>query len=287
MADDEPSLFPATPVAPRSHATNPAGSGGTRRQPGSARPGGTPPAGNGPPVAPQPFGVAGAWVGAIDEPVVVRTEHRRFRGFQALLVAGALATAVFVVRAVLSGAAELTSALVGPLIVLLGLLLVYRLILGPVLGRLVRWALRILVSVTAATTRTASRAAVYAGSRAVTAARARNGSGFGQAEHPLTVRRFRARSTAGETRAFTMYGDMHGGELKRGDIVRIRGGRRRDGRVHVRSVDVLATPGGPILRTVTARPSVGYLAMQWGSRLGFVLAAVFLAWTVFVNRHGW
>lgn len=268
----DPSRFPAAPLGPRSRPANRAPGGYHGHRFGGAQAGGTPPAGTA-------SSAADSSIGVIDGPVVVRSEHHRFRGHQALLISGALAIAVSIVRTILGGA-EFARALVLPIVVLAGLLLVYRVMLGPVVGRLLRWALRLLTSLTAAMTRITSWAAVSAGSHAVAVVRAGRGARIGQAEHPVTVRRFRVRCMTGETRAVTMSGDLRVGELSGGDVIRIRGRRRSDGSVHPRSVDVLAASGGPVLRVVTARPPATYLAMRWGSWRGYALAVLLVAWMV-------
>lgn len=70
--------------------------------------------------------------------------------------------------------------------------------------------------------------------------------------------------------------------LRTGDLVRVHGRRVRDGHVVARSIDVLATLGGPAVRAVVGRPSTVILAAQWLSQLSIVLAVLMLVSTAYL-----
>jgi hypothetical protein len=93
----------------------------------------------------------------------------------------------------------------------------------------------------------------------------------GQPGRVVPVRRFEVQRPSGETVHCVLVGEITGGEIRHGDAVRIRGRRR---------VDLLATPRGPLLSQIKARPPLDFHLVRWASRLCFVLAALVGAWTV-------
>jgi hypothetical protein len=102
------------------------------------------------------------------------------------------------------------------------------------------------------------------------------------ADPSVSVRRFRVQPVSGRTTSYILEGEVPPDALRTGDLVRVHGRRVRDGHVVARSIDVLATLGGPAVRAVVGRPSTVILAAQWLSQLSIVLAVLMLVSTAYL-----
>lgn len=217
------------------------------------------------------IGVAGPVhvVGVVRGGVSVENTLRRFHGMRAFAFVVLVAVGVIGLRSVVA-AATLIESLVIPILVLVGLLLVYRLMLGA-------WSDR------------AARAAARGAGHATVAASRAVARGYGAAlrksfsqgrEHSLTLRRFQVQSLTGGVVVCVLSGDLIGDEPRTGDLVRVTSRRTRSGHCVARRVETLASPVGPVVRSTSARPGIGLLAARWVSRVGATFAVLISAWLV-------
>jgi hypothetical protein len=113
-------------------------------------------------------------------------------------------------------------------------------------------------------------------------------------ETTVTVRRFQVQTGTGDLVPCVVHGDVVGGELRPGDIVRI-GGRwaamdrrwlsRLSPRV-VRHLTLLYTPTGPEISRLSVRLPARVLASRRASRLCVAIAVLVVLWTGYVVAHG-
>ncbi|MGI5245917.1 hypothetical protein [Dactylosporangium sp. CA-139066] len=98
----------------------------------------------------------------------------------------------------------------------------------------------------------------------------------------LEVRKLRLKTFDDVEEDWILYGRTRGGDVTAGDIVRLQGRRRRDGRAVARQVALLGTPSGPLLKVVTARRPLRFLVARLLSQAGYALAGALVVWTVLV-----
>ena len=94
----------------------------------------------------------------------------------------------------------------------------------------------------------------------------------------VTVHRFRVQPANGHTASYVLEGDVPPGALSAGDLVRVVAGQARAGPAVARSVQVLATLSGPVLRVVPSGAPTALVVARWLSRLSIALSIVLLAY---------
>lgn len=106
--------------------------------------------------------------------------------------------------------------------------------------------------------------------------------------HPVlgrgTVRRcaFVLRPVSGGQVTCVVYGELDPDvALRHGHVLRVTG-RQRSGRFVVRRIDVLATPAGPVIRTVRTRWTTALATNPWVDRVAWSVAAVTVAYALVV-----
>jgi hypothetical protein len=102
------------------------------------------------------------------------------------------------------------------------------------------------------------------------------------AEPSVTVRRFRVQLVSGMMKAYMFKGELPPDALRTGDLVRVEGWRMRHGDTVVRSIDILATLAGPVIRAVVGRQSAAVVAARWLNGLCIALAVLMLIGVAFV-----
>lgn len=222
----------------------------------------------------QPAGF-GVIIGMVNGSVSVTSELRRFWGVHALVALG-LVGLILVLAGGLgqteglgqTGAAVL-SALVVPFVLLAFFGLIYSVLLGIGPARYFSALRRGVARVLRGAARVVIRGASAGARRGMGALRPATGSG-----HSVTVHRFRVQSVTGEISACVLLGELVGDGVRHGDVVRVRGRRTRHGHYQVRRVDVLSSPVGLIIATVTARPSTAFLLALWSDRVAKALGVV-------------
>ena len=200
--------------------------------------------------------------------VSVTSELRRFWGVQALVALGLVGLILVLVGGLGQTGAAVLSALVVPFVLLAFFGLIYSVLLGIGPARYFSALRRGVARVLRGTVRVV-RGASAGARRGMGALRPAAGSG-----HTVTVHRFRVQSVTGEISACVLVGELVGDEVRHGDVVRVRGRRTRHGHYQVRRVDVLSSPVGPIIATVTARPSTAFLLALWSDRVAKALGVV-------------
>ncbi len=98
--------------------------------------------------------------------------------------------------------------------------------------------------------------------------------------------RFRVQPATGMGRTYLLEGDLPPGALRTGDLVRVNESRTRDSDIVARSVDVLATLDGPVIRAVVGRRSGTALVIRGLNGGCVVLAVLMLAAAVLVFVGG-
>jgi hypothetical protein len=93
----------------------------------------------------------------------------------------------------------------------------------------------------------------------------------------VPVHNFRLQPTDGRTGYFIIDGEIDPNSLKSGDLVRVHGRGERDGRTVARSVDILATLNGPVVRQVTGREPTAVFAARVLSWISIALAVLLVA----------
>ncbi|MDG4762714.1 hypothetical protein O7632_01075 [Solwaraspora sp. WMMD406] len=209
---------------------------------------------------------SGEFVGTVTGGTTVDAVTRHFLGVPVLVVTSLLAGGLLAVDTLTDGG--LLAALVWSAVVLAALLLIYRITLGRWFGR----ALGALGRLAASAFRTVARIAAR-----LVASTVRTGVAVPRQGTQLPVRRFRVQSLSGEMVSCVLTGELVGDEPRHGDVVRISGHQRRDGRYAVHRLSRLAHPAGAVLGRAHARPSVGYRLQQVASVAGFGLSALVLA----------
>jgi hypothetical protein len=97
------------------------------------------------------------------------------------------------------------------------------------------------------------------------------------ADPSVPVRRFRLQPADGRTAHFLIDGEIEPGVLRPGALVRVHGRGERDGHTVARTVDVLATLDGPVVRQVTGRKPRAVVAAGVLSWASIALAGLLLA----------
>ncbi|MGH4020784.1 MAG: hypothetical protein ACRDT0_16475 [Pseudonocardiaceae bacterium] len=198
--------------------------------------------------------------------------HHRFWGVKALVALALVGLFLVLAGGLDDGAragASLLSVLVAPLLLLVCFGLIFSVVLGIGAGRYFGGLRRACGAVVRTVTRTLTRG-ISAGARgSVGALRSAPTS-----EHAVTVRRFRVQSITGQIVACVLVGELVGDEVRHGDVVRFTARSTRHGHYEPRRIDVLSSPVGPIVSTVTVRPSTRFLIALWGDRVAKVLAAI-------------
>jgi hypothetical protein len=112
-------------------------------------------------------------------------------------------------------------------------------------------------------------------------------SGRGRAHdsrtHDMAARRFRLTPMAGWGPVdCVMYGEPRGPGLRHGDLVTVAARRTRKGHYVVRQVEVMASPTGPVVGRVTARPGMRFRVARLAGRLSLVLSSLIVLWATVV-----
>jgi hypothetical protein len=102
------------------------------------------------------------------------------------------------------------------------------------------------------------------------------------AELTVPVHRFRLQPADGRTGSFVVDGEIGPDSLKSGDVVSVHSVSDRDGHSVARSVDVLATLNGPVVRRVTGREPRAVVAAHLLSWLSIALAVLLVAFAAAV-----
>lgn len=258
--------------------TDPPWGGAKPVSPPASAPRGAPPPGAAPPPLHPPAPSAqqtadhGLIVGVVNGSVSMDSLHHRFWGVKALVALALVGLFLVLAGGLDDGAragASLLSVLVAPLLLLVCFGLIFSVVLGIGAGRYFGGLRRACGAVVRTVTRTLTRG-ISAGARgSVGALRSAPTS-----EHAVTVRRFRVQSITGQIVACVLVGELVGDEVRHGDVVRFTARSTRHGHYEPRRIDVLSSPVGPIVSTVTVRPSTRFLIALWGDRVAKVLAAI-------------
>lgn len=223
--------------------------------------------------APGPAGAGsagfGVIIGVVNGSVSATSELRRFWGVQVLVALGLVGLILVLAGGLGQAGATVLSALVVPFVLLAFFGLIYSVLLGIGPARYFSALHRGVARVLRGATRVVIRGASAGARRGMGALRPAAGSG-----HTVTVHRFRVQSVTGEISACLLLGDLVGDEVRHGDVVRVKGRRTRHGHYQVRRIDVLSSPAGPVIATVTARPSTAFLLALWSDRVAKALGVV-------------
>lgn len=220
------------------------------------------------PAGAQPAGF-GVIIGVVNGSVSVTTELRRFWGVQALVVLGLVGLILALAGGLGQAGAAVLSALVAPFVLLVFFGLIYSVLLGIGPARYFSALRRGVVRSLRGAARVVLRGVSAGARRGMGALRPAPGSG-----HAVPVHRFRVQAVTGEISACVLVGDLVGAEIRHGDVVRVRGRRTRHGHYQIRRVDVLSSPAGPVIATVTARPATAFLLALWSDRVARALGIV-------------